>query len=341
MKRPSVVRFSAGQRVQHLTVMILFVALVLTGFPQKFPHAPWAQGLVDVMGGLSGARFLHRAAGLAFAALAIGHLGLAALRLLARRQALTLVPGRKDFRDVVANLRYYLGAADAPPLFDRFDYREKFEYWGMAMGAVVMTLTGLVLYFPLRITHLLPGEVIPVAKVTHSNEGLLAFLVVIVWHIFNVHLAPEIFPFSTTIFTGRITVEQLRHHHPLEHARLFGDAAAPAGGAATESAEARRAVRPGYYWSPSRWEVVVVGKEAGTLPGAGGERFLKVPALAVLALAPLLGLALAMFVPAAGFAALAAAAVAAARQVARVPRRVATPRARTEPAASRAEPVDS
>ena len=266
MKRPSVVRFSAGQRVQHLAVMILFVALVLTGFPQKFPRAPWAQGLVDAMGGLSGARFLHRAAGLAFAALALGHLGLAALRLLARRQALTLVPERKDFRDVVANLRYYLGAADAPPLFDRFDYREKFEYWGMAMGAVVMTLTGLVLYFPLRITHLLPGEVIPVAKVTHSNEGLLAFLVVIVWHIFNVHLAPEIFPFSTTIFTGRITIEQLRHHHPLEHARLF---------------DAPPADPP--------------------LAQAGAGRFATLPAVAGLALAPLWGLSLVMFVPLAGF----------------------------------------
>jgi cytochrome b subunit of formate dehydrogenase len=228
MKPASVVRFSAAQRLQHLSVMLLFVALVLTGFPQKFPHAPWAQGLVDAMGGLPRARFLHRAAGLVFAALALGHLGAAAWRTLLRRQALTLVPTRRDFRDVVANLRYYLGRADAPPLFDRFDYREKFEYWGMAMGALVMTFTGLVLYFPLLVTRLLPGEAIPVAKATHSNEGLLAFLVVVVWHIYNVHLAPEVFPFNTSIFTGRITVDQLRHHHALEYARLFGDGAAAA-----------------------------------------------------------------------------------------------------------------
>src|SRR5262249_14268343 len=53
MKGPSVVRFSVAERLAHLSVMVLFVALVLTGFPQKFPHAPWAQGLVDAMGGLT------------------------------------------------------------------------------------------------------------------------------------------------------------------------------------------------------------------------------------------------------------------------------------------------
>jgi cytochrome b subunit of formate dehydrogenase len=304
MKRASVVRFSRGQRLEHLAVMVLFLALVLTGFPQKFPQAPWAQALVDSMGGLSSARYLHRAAGLAFAVLAMGHLLNASLRLMLRRQALTLVPGRKDFRDVVDNLRYYLGAAEAPPLFDRFDYREKFEYWGMAMGAVVMTFTGLVLYFPLRITQLLPGEVIPVAKVTHSNEGLLAFLVVIVWHIYNVHLAPEVFPFNTAIFTGRITVEQLRHHHPLEHARLFGAAGAEpmAGPAAPPATAADGGVaRPGYYWDASAWQLAIVGKEAGPLR-VGTGRFVKLPGVAALMLAPLLGLSLVMFVPVAGFA---------------------------------------
>ena len=281
MTRAFVVRFGLAQRLQHLSVMVLFVALVLTGFPQKFPDAPWAQGLVDVMGGLPRARFLHRAAGLAFAALALGHLGLAAARLLLRRQPLTLVPRRQDFRDVVANLRYYLGLAEAPPPFDRFDYREKFEYWGMAMGAVVMTLTGLVLLFPLRITHLVPGEVIPLAKVTHSNEGMLAFLVVVVWHIFNVHVAPEVFPFNTSIFTGRITVEQLRHHHALEYERLFGGAAAP----------------------------------------PPPDRLARLPAAVLLLAAPALGLALVMFVPVAGFGALAVAAGAAFRKLFRGLRR--------------------
>ncbi|HET8644260.1 MAG TPA: cytochrome b/b6 domain-containing protein [Vicinamibacteria bacterium] len=216
MSSGEVVRFSLRQRLEHVAVMTLFVALALTGFPQKFPDTAWARWLVDAMGGLGVARWLHRAAGLGFGALAALHLGSAVAGLITRRQALSLVPSRQDFRDVVQNLRYYVGLTEKKARFDRFDYREKFEYWGMVLGAVVMTFTGLVLYFPLLVTRVLPGELIPVAKVAHSNEGLLAFLVVITWHIYNAHLAPEVFPFDRSVFTGRISRERMEHEHPLE-----------------------------------------------------------------------------------------------------------------------------
>ncbi|HEX7614487.1 MAG TPA: hypothetical protein VF554_04325, partial [Thermoanaerobaculia bacterium] len=55
--------------------------------------------------------------------------------------------------------------------------------------------------------------------------GLMAFLVVITWHIYNAHLAPGIFPFDPAIFTGKISKERLRHEHRLEYARLYGEPA--------------------------------------------------------------------------------------------------------------------
>ena len=218
------VRFSLRQRVEHTLVMSLFIILAVTGFPQKFSDAGWARGVLRLMGGVEIARGLHRFAGIAFAMLAVGHLGTAIVLVATGKSRLSMIPGRKDFADAIKTLRYYLGASDEQASFDRFDYRQKFEYWGIIMGGLLMVATGLILYFPLIVTRLFPGVVIPLAKVAHSNEGLMAFLVVLTWHIYYAHLNPDVFPFDFTIFTGKISRHRMETEHPLELQRLTGDA---------------------------------------------------------------------------------------------------------------------
>lgn len=215
-----IVRFTTRQRIEHALVMVTFTLLAVTGFPQKFYTASWAPAIVWLFGGLDRLRFVHRASGIAFAVLTISHVALVTLEVATGRARASLVPTRRDFTDAIQMLRYYLGTASAPPEFDRYDYRQKFEYWGMLLGGLVMIVTGFVLYFPLAVLHVLPGEAIPAAKLAHSNEGLMAFLVVITWHIYNSMLAPEVFPLDSSIFTGRISRERMKHEHSLELARL-------------------------------------------------------------------------------------------------------------------------
>ncbi len=88
------------------------------------------------------------------------------------------------------------------------------------LGAVIVIVTGLVLLYPIEVTRFLPGEIVPASKLAHGNEGLMAFLVVIVWHIYNAHLNPDVFPFDPTIFTGKISAKRLHHEHELEYERL-------------------------------------------------------------------------------------------------------------------------
>ena len=210
------VRFSLRQRIEHALVMSLFIVLAATGFPQKFSDASWARGALSLMGGVEIARAMHRFAGMAFAILSGLHVGTAIVLVVTGRSRPSMVPGRKDFVDAIKTLRYYLGASDEQARFDRFDYRQKFEYWGLVMGGLLMVGTGLILYFPLIVTSLLPGVMIPIAKVAHSSEGLMAFLVVITWHIYNAHLNPDVFPFDVTIFTGKISRHRMETEHPLE-----------------------------------------------------------------------------------------------------------------------------
>ena len=218
-----IVRFSARQRAEHLSVMVLFTVLVITGMPQKYYDAAFSAMLVHALGGINATRLIHRIAGVLFALTIVAHLGVAIWQVATRRLTrLSIVPGRQDYRDALATLRWYLGLSKEKPLFDRYDYRQKFEYWGLIFGALIMALSGFILYFPIFVSRVLPAELIPAAKVMHSYEALLAFLIVLIWHMAGAHLTPESFPMDTSIFTGKIRKEKLRREHALEYEDRFG-----------------------------------------------------------------------------------------------------------------------
>jgi formate dehydrogenase subunit gamma len=216
----TVVRFSRWQRFEHFTVMAIFCVLALTGFPQKFFDHRWAQVMMGWLGGVDTARWFHRAAGIGFTALLVAHVFRLVLGVVRGRTALSMVPTKQDFADAIQTLRYYFGVTDQQARFDRYDYRQKFEYWGLLLGSGIVVSTGLILLFPILTATFLPGELIPAAYVAHSQEGLMAFLVVIVWHIYNAHLSPDVFPFDKSIFTGEISLERMHHEHPLEYERM-------------------------------------------------------------------------------------------------------------------------
>jgi len=217
-----VVRFSFWARFQHAAIILLFGLLLLTGMPQKWPYAEASRWVIEHLGGIFVTRWLHRAAGVAFSALLVAHLAIAIAGVLSRRTQPSMLLSRKDFRDAIDNLRYYVGYAETPPPFGRFDYRQKFEYWGLIFGALIMAASGFILFFPILLSRVLPAELIPAAKVMHSAEAMLAFLIILIWHMAGAHLTPESFPMDTSIFTGKIRKDKLRREHPLEYDDLFG-----------------------------------------------------------------------------------------------------------------------
>src|SRR4029079_17728923 len=103
--------------------------------------------------GVDVARWFHRAGGIAFTLLLAGHVLRLAVEVALGRTSISMIPTRRDFADAVQTLRYYFGTTDRPAAFDRFDYRQKFEYWGLLLGSGIVVGTGLVLLFPILTTR--------------------------------------------------------------------------------------------------------------------------------------------------------------------------------------------
>ncbi len=219
-------RFHPLRIIEHQANAITFIVLVVTGISQKFHNSSWAEWIIMNLGGIDNARVIHRTTGLIFTVLTLQHMLTGSYGVIVKKWMPSMVINLKDFTDAIDNLKYYFGITDRPARCDRYDYKQKFEYWGVVIGGILMILTGLTLWFPTKVFYLipfLPGQIIPAAKAAHTNEAMLALLVIVIWHIYNSVFSPDVFPLDTAIFTGKISKERMIHEHPLEYERLTGE----------------------------------------------------------------------------------------------------------------------
>ena len=208
------VRFTFRQRAEHFGVLVTFVVLCVTGLPQRFYDSAWAIEIVRLLGGIDSVRSIHRLAGVGYTLVAAFHFAIVSMSILRQRMKMTMVPTPKDFWDAIGTVMYYLGLSKKLPKADRFDYQQKFEYWGMVVGTVVMVGSGFALLYPTFLTQLyIPGQILAIARVIHSYEAMMALLTIVIWHMYGAR-------FNPVIFTGKIPSKHLAHHHPLEYERL-------------------------------------------------------------------------------------------------------------------------
>jgi len=213
-------RFLPYRIIEHWSHAAIFIILVITGMSQKFHTNDLSQWIVLELGGIDAVRLMHRAAGFILIILFVQHVVVAAVGIIRLRWQASMIIQMKDFKDAVANLQYYFGLRDHPATFDRYDYKQKFDYWGVLVSNLIMIVTGLILWFPITTSKYLFGELIPAANVIHTSQSLLVILIIVIWHIYNSIFSPEIFPFDTSILSGYISKERMTHEHPVELQRL-------------------------------------------------------------------------------------------------------------------------
>ena len=209
-------RFSLGQRIEHLLTLGSFVVLAVTGLPQKFAGAEWAQTMIALMGGIQSVRIIHRVAATLLMLETVNHLFTLGYRLLVQRVRLTMLPGLNDVKEGLGAFLYNLGFRRQPPQAGRFTFGEKLEYWALVWGTTVMVITGFMLWNPIATTKLLPGQFIPAAKAAHGGEALLAVLSIIIWHMYHVHVRS----FNKSMLTGKMSEHEMLEEHPRELADI-------------------------------------------------------------------------------------------------------------------------
>jgi cytochrome b subunit of formate dehydrogenase len=194
----------------------------------KFSYAGWANFVSRILGGFAVTGFLHRLAAVCLFGIFTVHIW----DLLRRKKTEfgswknmllgpdTMLPTLRDVREFIATMKWYMGKGQRPE-YGTWTYWEKFDYFAVFWGIAVIGFSGLILWFPESFTSILPGWVINVATIIHSDEALLAVGFIFTIHFFNTHFRPEKFPMDTVIFTGRVPLEDLKHERPAEYAALL------------------------------------------------------------------------------------------------------------------------
>ncbi|HEX6036288.1 MAG TPA: cytochrome b/b6 domain-containing protein, partial [Anaerolineales bacterium] len=209
-------RFPLARRIEHWIMMLSFTTLAITGLPQRFSSSPISIAFVGILGGIETLRTVHHIAAIVMMLGTAWHLLVFGYLSYVRRTRLTMLPTFQDAKDAWQALLYNIGRAPAPPQMGRYTFEEKMEYWAFVWGAIIMGMTGFMMWNPITTARFLPGEAIPAAKAAHGGEALLAVLAIIIWHMYGVHVKR----FNRSMFTGKMTEEEMLHEHPIELADI-------------------------------------------------------------------------------------------------------------------------
>ncbi len=238
-------RFTPIERVMHAALMLTFVGCALSGLPLIYANKAWAASLARILGGFEGAGLIHRICAFVMITVFVSHVVLVFSRAISNKRLLSIfwgpdsmVPQPQDIIDIWRNFKWFVGRGPQPQ-FDRWTYWEKFDYWAVFWGMFIIGGSGLLLWFPVFFSRILPGWMFNIAALVHGEEALLAVGFIFTFHFFNGHVRPTKFPMDTVIFTGRIPEHELLGERRSQYERLVRENALAAAETTPPTAESQ------------------------------------------------------------------------------------------------------
>ena len=223
-------RFTPVQRLSHIFLMVTFLLQSATGLGRMYMETGFGQWLCWLFGGYDATREVHIWVGIVM----LGGFALHVCYLLFRvdwtnfPKSLfgpdSMLPSLADVKAFFQHVAWFFGLR-RPPAFDRWGYWEKFDYWAVFWGMVIIGVTGLLLAWPIIASRIMPGWGLNVALWIHRIEALLAMGHVFIIHFFIAHLRRHNFPMDRAMLEGSADLDDARHERPAWIERLESEGA--------------------------------------------------------------------------------------------------------------------
>ncbi len=244
-------RWVSVERLEHVFLLVSFIALAYSGFAIKWPKEWWAAPF-QWLGGETFRGNFHRFFAIIFVVLSIEH----TVRVILKPRGRRLIVGLAfRIQDVGHALGFFTGKVPSmhAPEPHGFSYVAKAEYWALVWGSVVMTLTGLLLVFKNWTLANLPAWMPDLATYIHYYEAVLASLAILVWHFYTVIFDPDVYPLDTAMLYGKVHAGGHAEHgghgghggHGEHRAAEHDQHRAAAGGAGSATSDGHGGNHPG------------------------------------------------------------------------------------------------
>lgn len=214
-------RMTLSMRIQHIFFGLCLLILSLTGLALLLGDSDFGRWLVALEGGFENRGIIHRVAAIGLIISVVFHLAYSLFSESGSREFRRRFIGRQDLKQLAGSFRYSVGRLPTPPAIGKYSFGQKLHYWLAGFFSLTMILSGLALWNPTATMSLLPQWVMPVLLALHGYEGVLLFIVIIVWHLYDAHLSPGNFPMSNVWLSGRMPLDKAKELHRLEYERLM------------------------------------------------------------------------------------------------------------------------
>ena len=210
-------RFDINQRIQHIWLFTTTFVLALTGFAQMY-YDSWGFYVGQILGGQQNLIGIHLASAFLLGVLIVYHFAFYSTQYVVRRMRGNPVPlsinlSKKDITDFIQSMKWMVGRGDAPK-YPKYDYAQKFDYWGIYWGMIILGVPGVLLWmFGYNFMNGLPF-------VMHTDEAMLAVLFLMVFHFYQTHFNPRYFPMNKVFITGKMSEKDMQKEHPAELERM-------------------------------------------------------------------------------------------------------------------------